>query len=255
MSTILLVLIYVVVSFAAQAYGGEKLLVDNSDDVLSVLGNKVFGSPLDKLLIIAVLSSAAASTQTTILPTARTSLSMARWGALPKTFGTVSPRWQTPTVSTISMGVVSIIWYIAVNQLSQNVLGDSVTAIGFMIAFYYGITGLACIVYYRRAITRSLKNFVFAGLLPLLGFLSLAYVFVRAYIDYGTKGYAQDYNYTKPWHGIEIPILIGIGGLVLGIVLMFIWWAANRAYFRRKLEVARPTALEEPAVQTAVAME
>jgi amino acid transporter len=56
-----------------------------------------------------VLSSAAASTQTTILPTARTSLSMARRGALPKALGNVSPRFQTPTVSTISMGVVSII--------------------------------------------------------------------------------------------------------------------------------------------------
>src|SRR5919197_1141739 len=37
-STLLLVLIYVVVSFAAQAYGGQKELVDNADDVLSVLG-------------------------------------------------------------------------------------------------------------------------------------------------------------------------------------------------------------------------
>ena len=53
-------------------------LIDNADDVLSVLGEEVFGSPLDKILIIAVLTSAAASTQTTILPTARTSLSMAR---------------------------------------------------------------------------------------------------------------------------------------------------------------------------------
>ena len=255
MSTILLVLIYVVVSFAAQAYGGEKLLVDNADDVLSVLGTQVFGSPLDKLLIIAVLSSAAASTQTTILPTARTSLSMARWGALPKAFGNVNPRFQTPTVSTISMGVVSIIWYIAVNELSQNVLGDSVTAIGFMIAFYYGITGLACVIYYRRAIFRSGRNFVLAGLLPFLGFAILAFVFVRAYIDYGTKGYAEDFNYTKPWHGIEIPILIGIGGLLLGIVLMAFCWFAYPRFFRRKWEVARPTALEEPPVETAVAME
>jgi amino acid transporter len=255
MSTVLLVLIYVIVSFAAQAYGGEKLLVDNADDVLSVLGTEVFGSPLDKILIIAVLSSAAASTQTTILPTARTSLSMARWGALPKAFGNVSPRFQTPTVSTISMGVVSIIWYIAVNELSQNVLGDSVTAIGFMIAFYYGITGLACIIYYRRAITRSAKSFVLAGLLPLLGFAMLAFVFVRAYIDYGTKGYAEDYNYTKPWNGIEIPILIGIGGLLLGIVLMVFCWFAYPKFFQRKPEAARPTALEEPPAETAVAME
>jgi amino acid transporter len=255
MSTILLVLIYVIVSFAAQAYGGEKLLVDNADDVLSVLGSQVFGSPLDKLLIIAVLSSAAASTQTTILPTARTSLSMARWGALPKAFGNVSPRFQTPTVSTISMGVVSIIWYIAVNELSQNVLGDSVTAIGFMIAFYYGITGLACAWYYRKALFRSGRNFVLAGLLPLAGFAMLAFVFVRAYIDYGTKGYAEDYNYTKPWHGIEIPILIGIGGLLLGVVLMVFCWFAYPRFFKRRSEVARPTALEDPPVQTAVAME
>jgi amino acid transporter len=256
-STLLLVLIYVVVSFAAQAYGGEKLLVDNADDVLSVLGGKVFGSPLDKLLIIAVLSSAAASTQTTILPTARTSLSMARWRALPRTFGTVSPRWQTPTVSTIVMGVTSIVWYVAVNQLSQNVLGDSVTAIGFMIAWYYGFTGLACIVYYRRSIFRSAKNFVLAGLLPFLGFVSLAYVFVRAYIDYGTKGYDQDYNYTPPWHGIEVPILIGIGGLLLGIVLMIGFWIADRhgPFFSRRLEVARPASLEEPPVTTAIAPE
>ena len=94
-STILLVLIYVVVSFAAQSYGGTKELIDNQNDVLSALGSQVFGSPLDKILIIAVLSSAAASTQTTILPTARTSLSMARWGAIPRTFGTVSPRHMT----------------------------------------------------------------------------------------------------------------------------------------------------------------
>ena len=64
--------------YAAQAYDGAQELIDNQDDVLSVLGTQVFGSPLDKILIIAVLTSAAASTQTTILPTARTSLSMAR---------------------------------------------------------------------------------------------------------------------------------------------------------------------------------
>jgi hypothetical protein len=64
------------------------VLVENSD-VLSVLGTEVLGSPLDKLLIIAVLTSAAASTQTTILPTARTSLSMAVKGAAPRMFGSI----------------------------------------------------------------------------------------------------------------------------------------------------------------------
>jgi amino acid transporter len=252
-STLLLVLIYVVVSFAAQSYGGTKELIDNQDDVLSALGTQVFGSPFDKLLIIAVLSSAAASTQTTILPTARTTLSMARWGAIPKTFGTVSPRYQTPTVSTIVMGVASVVWFIGVNLISQNVLGDSVTAIGFMIAFYYGLTGLACVIYYRRSITRSAKSFLLAGVLPFAGFVMLAFVFVRAYIDYGTKGYAADFNYTPPLLGIEVPIIIGIGGLLLGVVLMFFAMGPSRPFFRRQLEVAAPGALEDDDVAPAPA--
>ena len=59
---------------------------------------------LDKILIIAVLTSAAASTQTTILPTARTTLSMAAYQAIPASFAEIHPRYLTPTLSTIGMG-------------------------------------------------------------------------------------------------------------------------------------------------------
>jgi Amino acid permease len=75
-STVLLLVIYVAVSASAQAFHGTKFLAANSSDVLSPLGHGVLGSPLYKLLIICVLTSASASTQTTILPTARTTLSI-----------------------------------------------------------------------------------------------------------------------------------------------------------------------------------
>jgi hypothetical protein len=70
LSTVILLLIYVLVTAAAQSYHGTSFLQNNSSDVLNALGKGVFGSPLDKLLIICVLTSASASTQTTILPTA-----------------------------------------------------------------------------------------------------------------------------------------------------------------------------------------
>ena len=121
-----------------------------------MLGTQVFGSPLDKILIIAVLTSAAASTQTTILPTARTSLSMARAGAMPRVArATIHPRFLTPHVSTILMGALSIVWYVGLTIVSENILFDSIAALGLMIAFYYGITGFACTIYYRHELISS----------------------------------------------------------------------------------------------------
>ena len=49
---------------------------------------------------------------------------------------------RRPTFSTIVMGGVSIVWYVAIVNISSNVLGDSITGLGFAIAFYYGLTGL-----------------------------------------------------------------------------------------------------------------
>jgi amino acid transporter len=212
--------------------------------VLSVLGTGVFGSPWNKLLIIAVLTSASASTQTTILPTARTTLSMARWGAIPKVFGDIHPRYLTPTVSTLGMGALSIVWTILLVALNpaQDVLGDSITALGFSICFYYGFTGLACAWYYRHDLFKSARHFVLVGLLPLAGCVLMFAVFGKAFHDYSQPGA----GYSKPLWGIQIPIVIGIGTLLLGIPLMLICWAKYRVFFRRKTEVAPAGLLDAP---------
>ena len=96
----------------------------------------MLGSGIGKLLIFAVLTSAAACTQTTILPAARTAISMARMGALPKAFGAIHPRYLTPSFATLVMGAVSIAWYLGLVFISDNnVLTDSVTATAIGIAF------------------------------------------------------------------------------------------------------------------------
>ena len=64
------------------------------------------------------------------------------------------PRYLTPTTSTIVMGAVSALLYLAFNYISQGfVIADAVTAIGLYIAFYYGLTGFACGWYYRKTLT------------------------------------------------------------------------------------------------------
>src|SRR6266567_3922286 len=181
LSTVILLVTYTLVVTSMQAFAGVKAHgnglanLSNAGDVLSVQGNLAFGggagTVFTHLLLLMVLSSAAASTQTTILPTARTTLSMAAYRAIPRSFAKIHPRFLTPTVSTVAMGAVSILVYVGLNFSSNGigVIGDAVIAIGLYIAFYYGLTGFACAWYYRKNLRSSLRNLWMQGILPTLG--------------------------------------------------------------------------------------
>jgi amino acid transporter len=180
-STLILLVTYALVITSIQAFAGVGTKGNglgnpaNFGDVLSVQGNAIFGGAgfgpfFLRLLFLMILSSAAASTQTTILPTARTTLSMAVYKALPSAFARIHPRYLTPTVSTVVMGGISIVLYAAMNYVSGGVvIADAVTGIGLWIAFYYGLTGFACAWYYRRNLTTSARNLWMQGILPLTG--------------------------------------------------------------------------------------
>ena len=167
---------------------------------------------------------------------------MARKKALPRIFGRIHRRYQTPDVSTLVMGVISVLWYVGLTLVSEDVLADSLAALGLMIAFYYGLTGLACVIYFRRELTKSVKNFFYIGVLPFLGFLSLGYIFVRSAKDLS----AADYGESGAVLGIGVPFVIGIGGLLLGVVLMIFYNGLRPEFFRTKREVADPHLLDEP---------
>ncbi len=188
-STLLLLVTYALVIFSMTAFAGVGTSgnglanPNNSSDVLSIQGHAIFGSTgvgpfFTHLLILMVLSSAAASTQTTILPTARTSLSMGAYKAIPSSFAKIHPRFLTPTVSTLVMGAISIVLYVIMNSLgtANYVILDAVTGVGLYIAFYYGLTGFACAWYYRKNLTSSIRNLFMQGILPVLGGLILFFL-------------------------------------------------------------------------------
>jgi amino acid transporter len=228
LSTILLVGIYLLVATAAIAFAGTAHL-SGEEDALSILGTEVLGGTFDSVLIIAVLTSAAASTQTTILPTARTTLSMSRCGALPAGLGLVHPRSMTPHVATILFGALAIVWYVGLTIVSENILFDSLAALGLMIAFYYGLTGFACALYHRRA-ARSLTGLLFAVLAPAAGGVILTWVLVRSIIDLADPVNAESGD---AWFGVGPPLVIGVGLMALGAVLMLIWSRREGAFFRQ----------------------
>ncbi|MCW2799061.1 MAG: amino acid transporter [Aeromicrobium sp.] len=238
LSTVLLLVTYVLVTVATVAFAGVGTSgiglgnEANSDDVFHAMGSAVFGGGvighlLEGLLILSVLTSASASTQTTILPTARTTLSMGAYRAIPARFAKIHPRYLTPTDSTVLMGLVSILFYVGMTLISQNILGDSIAAVGLLIAFYYGLTGFACVWYYRHTLTSSARNIMMRGVIPFAGGVLLLGAFIKACFLYADP----DYGSTKMF-GIGGVFVLGIGSLVLGVVLMEIYRAVQPAYFR-----------------------
>ena len=239
-STVILLVTYVAVATAVVAYAGLDRVAEFEDDpgIFGALADEVLGTGLSWIVVLAIVTSAIASTQTTILPASRTSLSMARQGAFPAALGKVHPRYLTPHVATITIGVVAAVWYAVFNTLSQNFLFDSLTALALMIAFYYALTGFACAIYYRRELSKSVKNFVFIGVGPVLGATILSYLFYRAIVEYSK---VEDSYSGDALFGIAIPVVLGLGLLIIGVVLMLIWrFTGHESYFGRHTETVDP---------------
>jgi hypothetical protein len=219
-STLILLATYAIVIVASQSYAGVGSTgiglsnSANSGDVLNSLGASVFGTSgvgavMVKLLLLMVLTSAAASTQTTILPTARTTLSMAAYKAIPSTFGKVHKRF---------------------------VIGDSVAALGAMIAFYYGLTGFACVWYYRASLRESARSFWLRGVLPLVGGLMLWFVMVW-FIWYNWVTPSNSYtSFTIPGTHKVIGgvFFLIVASFLLGVVLLVIYRFVSPAFFQGK---------------------
>jgi amino acid transporter len=260
-STLLLLFIYLLVTTSVQSYAGIGTKgiglanSGNSSDVLSILGSSIFGTHgfmlvLSRLLILMVLSSAAASTQTTILPTARTTLSMAVYGGLPKSFAKIHRRFLTPTVSTVIMGLISIVLYALMNYLSHGlVIVDAVTACGIWIAFYYGLTAAACVWYYRANLTSSARNLWMQGILPGLGALIL--FFAGGYSlweDWDVNTGTSDTSFTLPgldWHIGGVFVIAFLSALV-GLIFFVYLRIVQPAYFRgQTLTRSTPTLVPE----------
>jgi amino acid transporter len=260
LSTCILLVTYALVIFSMQAFAGIGSTgnglgnINNAGDVLSIQGGAVFGTTgigpaFYHLLLLMVLSSAAASTQTTILPTARTTLSMAAYKALPKSFAKIHPRFLTPTVSTLVMGAVSIILYASLNYSSNGigVIGDAVIAIGLYIAFYYGLTGFACAWYYRKNLTSSARNLFMQGILPVTGALILWFLGGWSiWLDYDVAT-ANDYTmWTVPglhWQiggAFVIAVAAALAGLLFYLFCRYV--RPGSAFFKRQtLTRATPT--------------
>ncbi|WP_396667823.1 APC family permease [Microbacterium sp. R86528] len=233
LTVITIVVLYLLIAVSLLMFAGtgaEGLGLGNpdiQDNVFFYLSGPVLG-PMAFLVSLAVLTSSASSLQSTFVGPARTLLAMGHYGALPKKFAQISPRFFTPGYATVVSAIVASAFYTVMRLISENVLWDTITALGMMICFYYGITAFACVWYFRKQWLDSTRNIFFTLLFPLLGGAILAALFAITLVDSMDPDYGSGSNIG----GVGLVFILGMGVILLGVIVM-VWQAIKRpAFFR-----------------------
>lgn len=212
--------------------GSERLGAgnpDNQESILAALAQPVMGR-WSILMSIAVLCSSLSSLQSTMVSPSRTLLSMSYYDAIPPAFRAISPRFHTPSTSTITAGVVSGGFYALVRMVSTTALWDTIATLGMMICLYYGTTALACVWYFRHELLDDVSCFCYKCLFPLVGGVILL---VLAAVTM-TQAYDPSYGSGSSIGGVGMVFILGMGILGLGVVLMIVSSTRRREFFRGK---------------------
>ncbi len=135
---------------------------------------------------------------------------------------------MSPSVATVTAAVAAAGFYVVTRILSENALWDTITALGMMICFYYGLTALACVWYFRTELFDSVRNILFKFLAPLIGGVVLLVMFVRTCIDSMDPAYGSGSSIG----GVGMVFILGVGVLALGVVIMLVMRVKHPAFFR-----------------------
>ncbi|BDZ59907.1 MULTISPECIES: APC family permease [Barrientosiimonas] len=233
--TVLVVMaLYLLVALSTIAFAGVGTTglgagnPENQESIFAVLAGPVLG-PLAFVMSLAILTSSASSLQSTMVGPARTLLSMGFYRALPESFGRVSPRFKSPSVATFVSGAAAGVFYVVTRLLSENALWDTITALGMMVCFYYGITAVACVWFFRREALESVRSFVLKLLCPLVGGVVLLAMFLKTAVDSMDPSYGSGSSIG----GVGMVFVLGVSIIGIGLLLMAYQAWRRPEFFRR----------------------
>ena len=181
----LLVIMYTLPQVAFQGVVSPAKLQANASSGLVYIAQVLAGSGWAKVMAFALFLSVIASTLTGIVIISRIAYGMASHRVLPPILGQVSPRFATPAIGTIIIGVILIAatWAYLLSSSIANVFSTVVSVTGLLFATFYTLTALAAIAYYRRRIFTNPWDAIMVGVLPLASAVFLSWVVVKSVIS------------------------------------------------------------------------
>ncbi|MFC9502615.1 APC family permease [Streptomyces sp. NPDC057002] len=213
--------------FASVAFQREMSLAElvrNGPQALPYLGAKLAAEPWATLPLVALMFSAVASVQATLIPTARGLLAMGRDRTMGPLWTRIHPRYGTPAVGTavvMSVAAVVALAAFAIPKLSDMLLA-AVNAIGLIVALYYGLTALACAVRFRTARHDGPREALLAVGVPAVAGLVL--LGLGGYLGYSYLTMSDHFELSPDngWFMFSLPAVIVLAGLGMAAVAKYV---------------------------------
>lgn len=181
-SVVFCIIWFSILTMAIQAIAPAKVLVAHAGNIIAYSAGVIWPKPWSSLVSLAVLSSVIAVTQSQLQNFSRMSFGLSREGLLPKWLGRLS-RHRTPALALILSAVIpvaALIIYLA-NASAGKTIGLISGTAGLLYIVIYVAGAIGCIWYYRRTLMTRARQFILAGVLPLIGGAGLVYAAITAF--------------------------------------------------------------------------
>ena len=207
LAMIIVLLLFVGFACATLLVLSDAEIAQAGTNVVLAVADRLFPRPWSFIAVIAVMLSTIGTLETSMLQFTRTMFAKGRAGVLHPRYARLHQSWQTPWVASAvitGLGVALLLLSSLLPTVNQ-IMKDSVNAIGFQAAFYYGLASFACAWNTRRTALQSPATLVALVLWPVASALFLAFIAI----------------YSIPTFDVVTNVM-GIGGILVGLVPLFL---------------------------------
>ncbi|MFF1357439.1 APC family permease [Streptomyces sp. NPDC058297] len=220
--TMLAMFLYGAVAFQREMSLPE--LIAQGPQGLTYLGAKLADEPWATLPLLALMFSAVASLQSSVIPTARGLLAMGRDRTMGEVWTRVSPRYGSPAQGTVLIMSISAgvsLLALAIPKLNEMILA-AVNSIGLVVALYYGLTALACAVRFRAVLRGPVSGALRAVVAPAVSGIALLGIGVYLARSYVTMSDRFELSPDNGWFMLSVPVAIVASGVVMAAYAKYV---------------------------------
>jgi amino acid transporter len=202
-----LILFFIIMMIVVLIVLTDDEIAKANTNVLYAIADKLFPKPWSYLAVLSTILSTIGTIETQILQFSRSMFAMARDKMLHPRYANIHPEWQTPWIATLVIWGLGIVLLFASSYMPtvSLILQSSILAIGIQICFYMSLAGYACAWHYRGMMKTNFIGSLTHVVWPFFAAAFMVFIGLYSIPTFDT-----------------ITLIIGIGGLVIGAIPLFL---------------------------------